>query len=243
MQVPPLSVVATSPKDRLAFALDVDDLDQAKAWVTRLAPSIGVFKVGLELFVRFGPRAVEVVREAGGRCFLDLKLHDIPETVGRAVRSAVDTGAEFLTIHASGGRSMLERAAIEGGGKIKLLAVTALTSLDDRALAGLGFQGTAEDCVRRWSTIAMASSVRGVVCSAREAQGLRAMFPDVFIVTPGIRPAGSDAGDQARIASAFDAVRAGADLLVVGRPIRDASDPEAVVSALVKEIESALAMR
>lgn len=243
MQVPPLAAVANAAKDRLAFALDVDDLDQARGWVARLAPHVGVFKIGLELFVRFGPRAVDVVREAGGRCFLDLKLHDIPETVGRAVRSAAETGAEFLTVHASGGRSMLERAAIDADGRVKLLAVTALTSLDDRALADLGFHGNAEDAVRRWTAIAVASAVRGVVCSAREAQGIRATFPDVFIVTPGIRPAGSDAGDQARIASAFDAVRAGADLLVVGRPIRDAKDPEAAASALVKEIESALAMR
>ena len=121
--------------------------------------------------------------------------------------------------------------------------MTALTSLDDRALADMGFHGSAEDAVRRWATIAVASSVRGIVCSAREAPGLHAMFPDVLIVTPGIRYAGADAGDQRRIASVTDAVRGGADLLVVGRPIRDAAEPEAVAEAIVKEIESALALR
>lgn len=236
-------VAPSAAKDRVAFALDVDDLERAREWVVRLRDYVGVFKVGLELFVKHGPAAVAAVREAGGRCFLDLKLHDIPETVGRAVRAAADSGAEFLTVHGSGGRSMLERAAIEAQGRIRLLAVTALTSLDDRALADLGFHGSAEDAVRRWATIAVASSVRGVVCSAREAQGLHAMFPDVFIVTPGIRPAGSDVGDQARVATVADAVRAGADLLVVGRPIRDASEPEAVAASIVKEIESALALR
>jgi orotidine-5'-phosphate decarboxylase len=243
MQVLPIAPWSTQPKDRLAFALDVDDLDQARHWIERLREHVGVFKVGLELFVRFGPAAVAVVREQGARCFLDLKLHDIPETVGRAVRAAADTGAELLTVHASGGRSMLERAAIEARGRTQLLAVTALTSLDDRALADLGYHGNAEDVVRRWASIAMASAVPGVVCSPHEAKVLRAMLPDLFIVTPGIRFASESAGDQARVASARDAVLAGADLLVVGRPIRDAREPEVAAAAIVKEIESALAMR
>lgn len=243
MQVLPLAQVTNDPKDRLAFALDVDNLDDARAWVDRLRDHVGVFKVGLELFVRFGPAAVDVVRSKDARCFLDLKLHDIPETVARAVRAAADTGAEFLTLHASGGRSMLERAAIEGRGRVHLLAVTALTSLDDHALNDLGFGGNTEDAVRRWASMAVASNVRGVVCSAHEAKGLRAMLPNLFIVTPGIRLTGGAAGDQARIATARDAVLAGADLLVVGRPIRDASDPVAAAQSIVKEIESALAMR
>jgi orotidine-5'-phosphate decarboxylase len=125
---------------------------------------------------------------------------------------------------------------------VKLLAVTALTSLDDRALADLGFAGTTEDAVRRWASIANASGVRGVVCSAREAQMLHTMLPELFIVTPGIRPTGADSGDQARVSTARDAVLAGSDLLVVGRPIRDAREPEAVAAEIVKEIESALAM-
>lgn len=241
MQVQPIVIGQGAAKDRLAFALDVDDLEQARAWVVRLREHVGVFKVGLELFVKFGPAAVAVVREQGARCFLDLKLHDIPETVGRAVRSAAETGADLLTVHASGGRAMLERAAIEGRGRVDILAVTALTSLDHHALSDLGIHGQTDDVVRRWTAIATASGVRGVVCSAHEARVVRTMFPDLFIVTPGIRPAGTDAGDQARIASAAAAIAAGSDLLVVGRPIRDARDPEAMAASIVAEIEAARA--
>jgi orotidine-5'-phosphate decarboxylase len=240
MQVPPFAPTSARPEDRLAFALDVDDLAQARDWVRRLRDRVGVFKVGLELFVRFGPAAVDVVRSAGARCFLDLKLHDIPETVARSVRAAGETGAELLTVHASGGRTMLERAAIEARGKVKLLAVTALTSLDDRALADLGYAGTVDDAVRRWASLAMSSGVGGVVCSVHEAATLRAMLPDLFIVTPGIRPTGGAAGDQSRVATPERAVRAGADLLVVGRPIRDAEDPEGAADAIVGEIAAAL---
>jgi orotidine-5'-phosphate decarboxylase len=240
MQVPPLAPAPLQPRDRLAFALDVDDLAQARRWVERLHDRVGVFKVGLELFVRFGPAAVDVVRSAGARCFLDLKLHDIPETVARSVRAAGETGAELLTVHASGGRSMLERAAIEARGRVKLLAVTALTSLDDRALTDLGFAGTVDDVVRRWASLAMSSGVGGVVCSAHEVATLRAMLPDLYIVTPGIRLAGEDAGDQSRVATPEAAVRAGADLLVVGRPIRDAADPEGAAEAIVAQIAAAL---
>jgi orotidine-5'-phosphate decarboxylase len=229
-------------RERLAFALDVTDLDEARWWISLLAGHIGVFKVGLELFVRSGPGAVALVRDAGARCFLDLKLHDIPETVARAVSSAAAHGADYLTLHASGGRAMLARAAAAAASAPApphLLAVTVLTSLDDAAVAEIGLGPAAGPAASRLASLALDSGVSGLVCSAHEVASLRAALPGAFLVTPGIRPAGSARGDQARVATAGDAIRAGADLLVVGRPIRDAADPVAAARAIVREIEDA----
>lgn len=225
------------------FALDVPDLDSARAWVSRLAGDVGVFKVGLELFVRHGPAAVAVVREAGARCFLDLKLHDIPETVGRAVAAAAAQGVDYLTLHASGGATMLARAVAAASAAAVppvLLAVTVLTSLDDAALAAVGFSESVTSAAVRLATLAVQNGVAGLVCSPREVASLRALFPRALLVTPGIRPAGASLGDQSRVGTAAEAIRAGADLLVVGRPIRDAVDPVAAARAIVREIEGAL---
>lgn len=239
-----MSTTIFSARDRVVFALDVQDLNAARAWVARLSGEVGVFKVGLELFVRVGPAAVALVRDAGARCFLDLKFHDIPETVARAVASACDLGVDYLTLHASGGRAMLARAA-EAAARATapptLLAVTVLTSLDDAALAEVGFMRDATESAAALARLAYGAGVRGMVCSAREVAALRRELPDAVLVTPGIRPAGVAAGDQARVATAGDAVRAGADLIVVGRPIRDAADPVAAARAIVAEVGSARA--
>ncbi len=228
-------------KDRLAVALDLADLDDALRLAERVAPFVGVFKVGLELFVRFGPAAVERVRRVtnGGSVFLDLKLHDIPETVERAVASARASGASFLTVHASGGRAMLEAAERAAGHELRLLAVTVLTSLDATDLRDTGVERPVEAQAEALFDLAWGAGVRGFVTSTHEAPRLRAKKADAYLVTPGIRPAGSSAGDQKRIATPAAAVGAGADLLVVGRPIRDAADPAEAASAICRELDAA----
>ncbi len=225
--------------DRLAFALDVDSLELAREWVDQLKHDVGVFKVGLELFVRFGPAAVKVVTDQGAKCFLDLKLHDIPETVGRSVKSACDLGVNYLTIHASGGRGMLERAAKDAGSELQLLAVTVLTSMSEEALVELGFHDGLASTARRFAALAVDSGVHGMVCSAQEVAMLRKAHPSGYFVTPGIRPAGAAINDQVRVATAKSAIESGSNLLVVGRPIRDAHDPVLMARTIVSEIASA----
>jgi orotidine-5'-phosphate decarboxylase len=204
-----------------------------------------VLKVGLELFVREGPAAVALGRALGRDVFLDLKLHDIPETVERAVAGAAVLGARYLTVHAAGGPAMLGRAvaaAAGAGAPLTLLAVTVLTSLDTPDLPAQGVEGTARDQVVRLARLAWEAGVRGFVASPAEARPLReALGPAALLVTPGIRPAGSNAGDQKRVATPGQAIADGADLVVVGRPIRDAPDPRAAAEAVVAEIASALA--
>ncbi len=231
------------PRDRIAFALDYPTLAEASEGAARVAPEVGVLKVGLELFVREGPRAVELGHALGRPVFLDLKLCDIPETVERAVHNAAALGARYLTIHASGGRAMLERAAsaaARAASPLTLLAVTVLTSLDESDLASLGVAGSPREHVLRLAALAMGAGVRGFVTSAQEVAGLRgALGAEAFLVTPGIRPAGAGAGDQKRVATPAAALAAGADLLVIGRPIRDAADPRAAAEAIVREIAGA----
>lgn len=227
-------------RDRLAFALDYPDLRTALEAARLVGPEVGVLKVGLELFVREGPAVVEAVRAAGAAVFLDLKLHDIPETVARAVSSARASGARFLTVHAAGGREMLRRAVDAAGDDLRVLAVTVLTSLDDADLADAGVPSPASAQVLRLARLAHAAGVRGFVAAPTDAAALReALGPGAFLVTPGVRPAGAAAGDQKRVATVADAVRAGADLLVVGRPIRDAADPAAAARAIAAEIAGA----
>jgi orotidine-5'-phosphate decarboxylase len=205
-------------------------------------------KIGLELFVSAGPAAVRLGEEAGLPVFLDLKLCDIPETVERAVARAAALGARMLTIHAGGGRAMVrravERAAKEGTG-LEIVAVTVLTSLDRADLESLGVGGTVEDQAERLGRMAKTEGVRAFVCSAREAPGLRAALgSEVTLITPGVRPAsaaGSD--DQKRTTTATEAILAGADWVVVGRPIRDAADPAAAARGVAAEVESALTAR
>ncbi|MEP7121533.1 MAG: orotidine-5'-phosphate decarboxylase [Byssovorax sp.] len=237
----------TTARRRLVFPLDFATLAEARIAATRLAPAIGVLKVGLELFVSEGPAAAALGRELGLDVFLDLKLHDIPETVDRAVASAAALGVRYLTVHASGGVEMLRRAvarAAEAASPLTILAVTVLTSLDEGDLRAQGVDATPSDQVIRLAKVAWSAGVRGFVTSPAEARALRAALgPDALLVTPGIRPIGAAAGDQKRIATPTSAIADGADLLVVGRPIRDAADPLAAARAVVAEIERALAER
>jgi orotidine-5'-phosphate decarboxylase len=232
-------------RERLIVALDVPGLDEAAALLDRLDGVVDWFKVGSQLFTAAGPAAVESVRKRGGRVFLDLKYHDIPAVVGSAVREAGRLGVGLLTIHASGGTAML-RAAVEAGAAVgrerpRILAVTVLTSLDRAVLhRELQIPVAVEGQVVHLAGLARAAGVDGVVASPQEAARLRAMLGrGALVVTPGIRSAGAEAGDQARIATPAAAVRAGADYLVVGRPITGAPDPAAAAVAIIREIEEA----
>lgn len=218
---------------RLALALDTPDWKTFYGWVERFGGRVGVVKVGLEAYVRWGARAVEVAKASGAALFLDLKLHDIPATVAGAVSAARDHGVDYLTVHASGGPAMLAAARQAAGPDgPKLLAVTLLTHLDEAALAALDLPGEPAARVRGWAALAREAGCAGIVCSAREAAALRAACARPFLlVTPGIRPAGAAADDQRRVATAEEALAAGADLLVVGRPLTRAADPEAALAA------------
>jgi orotidine-5'-phosphate decarboxylase len=228
------------PRSRIALALDVPSLDAAKQLIERTRAHIGVFKVGLELYTAHGPAAVETVHAAGAQCFLDLKLHDIPATMGRSVARASAMGVAYLTVHGAAGFESL-RAASESAAGTRLLAVTVLTSLDAAALEEIGMQGSPQDAAHRLAKLAWAAGVRGFVASALEAAPLReALGEDAFLVTPGIRPAGTDVGDQKRVMTPAEAIRAGADLLVIGRPIRDAADPTAAAKDIASQVASAL---
>ncbi|MBE7414161.1 MAG: orotidine-5'-phosphate decarboxylase [Deltaproteobacteria bacterium] len=223
-------------------APDVPDLEGARKYVGLLKDHVGVFKVGLELFVACGPEVVRTVREKGGKgVFLDLKFHDIPETVKGAVRSAVALGADFMTVHASDGSSML-RAASEAAGNTKVLGVTVLTSLSRESFpdAGIDKKFTPESLVLHRAGVAKAAGCAGVVCSGLEAKAVRsALCPDFLIVTPGVRMAEDARGDQKRIVTPFEAVSNGADYIVVGRPIRDSKDPAGAAEKIASEIERA----
>jgi len=230
-----------SRAERVCLALDFSDGAEVLAAARRFGPKVGWLKIGLEAFVAGGPALVaEAARQA--RVFLDLKFHDIPNTVAGAVASAARSGASMLNVHASGGRAMLEaarRALGDAPGRPKLVAVTLLTSLDARALADLPMAGHPEGIARRLSILAKECGLDGVVCSPEDVALIRAACgPDFFTVVPGIRPEGAVAGDQKRIATPRAALAAGADLLVVGRPVTRAPDPDAALAALVREIES-----
>lgn len=228
------------PGSHIALALDVPELDMASRLIEKTREHIGVFKVGLELYTAVGPAAVEAIHAAGARCFLDLKLHDIPATMGRSVGRAAAMGVEYLTVHGSAGHDALE-AAHDNAGSTRLLAVTVLTSLDDAALEEIGLRGGSHRAADRLARLAWNVGIRGLVTSAHECAALRdELGEDAFLVTPGIRPAGADAGDQKRVMTPVEAIHAGADLLVVGRPIRDASDPAAAALDLARQVESAL---
>jgi orotidine-5'-phosphate decarboxylase len=228
---------------RLVFPLDYATVEAARAGACAVADGVGVLKIGLELFTQAGPQAIALCAELERPVFLDLKLHDIPATVERAVTAAAARGVRYLTVHASGGAAMLERAAraaARAERPMTLLAVTVLTSLDARDLATIGVAAAPEDHAVRLAKLAFDVGVRGFVCSAAEVARLRReLGRDALLVTPGIRPAGGDAGDQKRVATPARAVGDGADLLVVGRPIRDAMDPLAAARGVVAEIEAA----
>jgi orotidine-5'-phosphate decarboxylase len=231
-------------RSRLIVALDVPDSNSALAAVDQLSGHVGSFKIGLELFTREGPRLVGEIRDRGERIFLDLKLHDIPNTVAGAVRSVCKLGIDMVTVHASGGAAMLEAAAIEAQSSDSpplILAVTALTSLSEEDMVRFGVNGSMEEWVERLALTAYNAGIRGLVASAREITMLRSKLdPQLQLVIPGIRPKGTDAQDQSRTATPYDAVKAGASYLVVGRPITKANNPVDAADAIVEEIARAL---
>jgi len=232
---------------RLVYSLDYASLEEARQGARLVAPHVGVLKVGLELFMAEGPAAIAVCHDLGLDVFLDLKLHDIPETVGRAVKSAASLGIRYLTVHAHGGRAMLERAAEEAAHAptpLTILAVTVLTSLDAADLADIGIDAAPPAQVERVAKMAWTAGIRGFVASAAEATNLRRVLGrDALLVTPGIRPAGTAVGDQKRVVTPANAIAQGADLLVVGRPIRDAPDPREAARDIAQQIQSALEER
>jgi orotidine-5'-phosphate decarboxylase len=228
--------------DRICVALDFPARAEVLDAARRFGPRVGWLKVGLEAFVAEGPSLVREVAASGARVFLDLKLLDIPHTVERAVAAAARSGAAMINVHASGGRAMLEaaRRALAGTDAPRLVAVTLLTSLDARALADLPMAGHPEGIARRLARLAQECGLDGVVCGATELHAVRgACGPDFLTVVPGIRLRGGEAGDQKRIATPAAAAAAGADILVVGRPITGAADPEAAIETIAAEIESA----
>jgi orotidine-5'-phosphate decarboxylase len=221
----------------IAVALDAPDLETAARWAGLVTPHVSTVKIGLELYLRYGPEAVASVRGASNvQLFLDLKLHDIPATVAGAARSVARLRPDLLTVHASGGPDVV-RAAAAAAPNTKIVAVTILTSLSAAELGRIGFAGSVRDCVRRLAALAVQAGARGLVCSPREVADLRAeVGPDILLITPGVRPAGSDAHDQVRVATPEEAVRDGADLLVIGRPITGAADPGAAAAAIAASL-------
>ncbi|MCE5282141.1 MAG: orotidine-5'-phosphate decarboxylase [Deltaproteobacteria bacterium] len=241
-------------RQRLIFALDVGGgLDEALLWVDRLWDHVGLFKVGKESFVRYGTRIVEQIHARGGQVFLDLKFHDIPNTVARAAEAAFDLGVAMFNLHALGGRPMMQetvnavhrRAETSGKPRPVILAVTVLTSLSDSDLGMLGFNRGTRETALGLARLAQDAGVSGVVASAEDAADIRqACGEDFWIVTPGIRGVKAVAGDdQKRIVAPCEAIRNGADYLVVGRPIRQAEDPAVEADGIVAEISRGLALR
>jgi orotidine-5'-phosphate decarboxylase len=234
-----------SVKSKIALAADMS-LADAILLYQHVSPWVGVVKVGLSLYVAHGPEAVGAFQRLGANVFLDLKLHDIPNTVELAAKAAASLGVSYLTVHAAGGEDMV-RAAVRGtdaGAKssgrmaAKVLAVTVLTSMDDRGLNQIGIAATAAQQVERLAQLAVDSGVQGLVSSAREVAQLKATLPPGLVYcTPGIRPLGADQGDQLRIETPSHAIASGATLLVVGRAISNAADPKAAAQAIYREVE------
>jgi orotidine-5'-phosphate decarboxylase len=224
-------------KAPIAVALDAPDEETAARWAQAVTPYVSVVKVGLELFCRTGPSIVEIVRGGtGAGLFLDLKLHDIPNTVAGAARSVAKLKPKYLTVHATGGSDMV-RAAVEAAPDVTIAAVTVLTSLDEDALSQVGLAGPSADAVRRLAVLAVKAGAGALVCSPQEVALVRAeVGPDVVLITPGVRPVGADVQDQARVATPEQALRDGADLLVIGRPITGASDPGAAAAKIAASL-------
>lgn len=232
---------------RIIFPLDVDSEGEARRWVEELTGCVGVFKVGLELFIRCGPAIVAWIRERhSGGVFLDLKLHDIPQTVGRAMEAIAATGARWATVHCGENPAMLGAAVQAAAGRVGVLAVTLLTSVGGEHLRASGYDPSwaenPEALVLERALRARAAGCAGVVCSGREAARVRQAIPRPFlIVTPGIRDSGPAArpDDQVRVMTAAGAIAAGSDYLVIGRPIREASDPRQAARRIAREIAAA----
>jgi orotidine-5'-phosphate decarboxylase len=230
--------------DRLIVALDFASVDEARALVARLGPAAGFYKIGLELAMSGGLDLARALVQAGKKIFLDMKLLDIENTVERATRSAAATGATFLTVHAHDAKTLRAAAAGKAGTDLKVLGVTVLTNLVAADLEEQGIGASPADLVARRAALARSAGCDGVVASGQEAARVRSILaPDMVIVTPGIRMAAAAIGDQARVASPEGAIAAGADYLVVGRPITAAPDPAAAAGLFVKAIGQGLAMR
>jgi len=233
------------PQNPIIVPLDVSDRDTALRLTETLAGSVGAVKVGKELFVTAGPDIVREIRATGASVFLDLKFHDIPNTVAKAIAAATRLDVQMLTIHTSGAGTMMaaaEKAAQDTAQELGqepplVLGVTVLTSMDGDDLSQIGVSATPEEQVERLAKLAADAGLRGLVCSPLEIERLRAVLPaHVQLVTPGIRPAGSQAGDQKRIMTPKDALRAGADWLVIGRPITQAEDPKAAAVQILESL-------
>ncbi|WP_017591141.1 orotidine-5'-phosphate decarboxylase [Nocardiopsis potens] len=224
----------------IAVAIDAPEIETAARWASAVAPHVSTVKVGLELYLRYGPEVIGTVRGANPvSVFLDLKLHDIPATVAGAARNVARLKPSILTVHAAGGADMV-KAAVEAAPDTRIAAVTVLTSLDDAALESIGMRGPAADAARRLAVLAVGAGAQALVCSPHEVPALRAeVGPDVQLITPGVRPAGADRGDQARVATPEEALAAGADLLVIGRPITRAADPGAAAASLAAALRRA----
>ncbi len=228
------------PRQRLIVALDVSTAEAARKIVAAVGDSAHAYKGGMQLYTAEGPAIVHELVGSGRRVFLDLKYHDIPNTVGAAVREGAQLGVSMLTVHASGGGKML-RAAVEAGHAVNpgllVLAVTVLTSLDDVELGKIGMRGGVLEEVLRLAALALSNGCQGVVASAQEAAALREEFGhDFVIVTPGVRLAGSGPHDQARVVTPAEAIAAGASYIVVGRPVTEASDPAAEARAILGQV-------
>jgi orotidine-5'-phosphate decarboxylase len=225
-------------RERLIVALDVPTRAAAIAGAEVLAGHVGMIKIGLELFVAEGPDVVRVIRERHPDLdiFLDLKLHDIPNTMRGAIRSARDLGARFITVHAGSGVEHLRACVEEAGDELGILAVTVLTSQDETACREAGHTRTAGELVEMRAVCAREAGCAGVVCSGRELSRVRTVAPELYRVVPGIRPAGTDVGDQKRVMTPEQAMADGATHLVVGRPIRTAADPAAAADTIVEQM-------
>jgi orotidine-5'-phosphate decarboxylase len=218
--------------NRIFVALDTPDLERARGVATRVRHHVGGVKLGLEFFAANGPAGVRALEELGLPVFLDLKLHDIPNTVAKAVQALAPLAPAVLTVHASGGRAMLEDARAAAHPDTKVVAVTMLTSLDASDLAATGVSGSPHDHVLRLAALAEEAGLDGIVCSGAEVKAAHAQWPKGFFVVPGVRPADGAVGDQKRVVTPRQALDDGASILVVGRPITQAEDPDAAARAI-----------
>jgi orotidine-5'-phosphate decarboxylase len=242
--MPMTSWSSLSPKDRLIVALDVSDAVAARKLVADLGDAVSFYKVGFQLYVAEGPAMVRELKSLGKKVFLDIKAHEIPNTAAEAVRSAGALGVEMVTVHASGGTKMLQAAAHAAKScsvSPVVLAVTVLTSMDEADLREVGVAKSPREQVVNLASLAKAAGCTGIVCSPEEAGELRLLGPELAIVTPGVRPLGAEKGDQSRVATPAEAIRAGASHIVVGRPISRATDPRKAAEAIVAEIAGAFA--
>ncbi len=233
-------VLGSDPRERLIVALDVSSAAAAQKIVAAVGDSALTYKVGMQLYTAEGPQVVRDLVASGRRVFLDLKYHDIPNTVGSAVSEAAKLGVSMLTVHASGSNKML-RAAVDAAAKVNpelvILAVTVLTSMGGDDLEVIGMGGGVENSVLRLAEVALTNGCQGIVTSAREASAVRAKLgQDFAIITPGVRPAGAAVGDQVRVVTPAQAIAAGASHIVVGRPITEAADPAAQSRSILQEL-------